>query len=81
MLVFGNSTISHSIDLDYANFNLDIGDKLHIEVVAERDMLIPCTTSMFIAEKVQYYDSIGLKSFFLHLATSFPQEYRYSFLH
>ncbi len=56
MLVFGNSTISHSIDLDYANFNLDIGDKLHIEVVAERDMLIPCTTSMFIAEKVQYYD-------------------------
>ncbi len=56
MLVLGNSTISHSIDLDYANFNLNKGDKLHIEVVAEKDMLIPCTTSMFIAEKVQYYD-------------------------
>ncbi len=56
ILVLGNSTISHSIDLDYENFNLDKGDKLHIEVVAEKDMLIPCTTSMFIAEKVQYYD-------------------------
>ncbi len=56
MLVLGNSTISHSIDLDYANFNLDKGDKLDIEVVAEKDMLIPCTKSMFIAEKVQYYD-------------------------
>ncbi len=56
MLVLGNSTISHSINLDYTNFGLMQYDKLNIEILADRDLLIPCSNNLLIEEKIDYND-------------------------